>query len=130
MAEINFNFEQYDGQIARSCMERIRKAAEVIAESARKKSVIGTVTRPLKPGQPEWMERSPGAMRDTIRTREKKGETGFVGRDVRVYAGNKKTWWATQMEYGRGGWKGGRKSFMRPALRATKSEVQNIIENG
>mgnify|MGYP001344713561 CR=1 FL=1 len=30
MAEIEFNFDQYDEIIAKSCMERIRKAAEVI----------------------------------------------------------------------------------------------------
>lgn len=130
MGEIKFNFEQYDGQIAKACMERLRKAAEVIKESAKSKCIVGTITRHRKPGQPEWMERSPGAMRDTIRVTEKNGKAGLVGRDVRIYAGTKKTWWATQMEYGRGGWKGGRRPFMRPALRATKAEVQRIIENG
>ena len=130
MSEIKFNFEQYDGQIAKASMDRLRKAADIIRDAAKAKCVVGTVTREVKAGQKFWMERTPGAMRDTIRTVEKKGAHGLVGRDVRVYAGNKKTWWATQMEFGRGGWKGGAKPFMRPALRSTKSEVQAVIENG
>ena len=130
MAEIKFDFEQYDGQIAKASMERLRKGAEAIRGAAKAKCIVGTVNRPLKPGQPYWMERTPGAMRETIRVSEKQGKQGLENRDVWIIAGNKKTWWATQMEFGRGGWKGGRKSFMRPALRSTKHEVQNIIENG
>ena len=130
MAEVKISFEQYDEIIAKSCMDRIRKAAHVIKDAAKARCVVGTVNRPLKPGQKFWMEREVGAMRKTIRTVEKTGEKGLVGREVRVYAGNKKTWWATQMEFGRGGWKGGRRSFMRPAIKATNSEVKHILENG
>ena len=130
MAEINFNFEQYDGQIAKSSMERIRKAANVIADAARANCTVGTITRPLKPGQPYWMEREPGAMRKTIRTVEKSGAKGLLGRDVRVYAGNKKTWWAIQMEYGHGGWKGGAKPFIRPAMRGAPAAIKVAMEGG
>ena len=130
MANVKFNFEQYDGQIAKASMDRIRKAANIIKQVAKAKCVVGTVNRPAKPGQPYWMERSPYAMRNTLRVVEKTGATGISNRNVRVYAGNSKTWWAVQMEYGRGGWKGGAKPFLRPALRATKSAVQSILENG
>ena len=130
MAEIKFNFEQYDEIIAKSCIERVRKAANIIRDDAKSRCVVGTINRPLKPGQPYWMEREVGAMRKTLRTVEKKGEKGLEGRDVRVIAGNKKTWWATQMEFGRGGWKGGRKPFMRPAMRAKQSEVKSVLEGG
>jgi hypothetical protein len=134
MGEIVFNFEQYDGQIAKSCMERIVKAAGVIAESARSKCKEGNISRPVsskgKYAGQFWTERTPGAMRKTIRVVEKHGAAGFVSRDVRVIAGNKKTWWATQMEFGRGKWKGGAKPFLRPAMNGSKSEVQSIIENG
>jgi HK97 gp10 family phage protein len=130
MAEVKLNFKQYDEVIAKACMDRIRVAANVIKEAAKSRCVVGTVNRPLKPGQKFWMEREVGAMRKTIRTVEKTGEKGLVSREVRVYAGNKKTWWATQMEFGRGGWKGGRRSFMRPAIKATNVEVKHILENG
>jgi len=130
MAEVKLNFKQYDEVIAKACMDRIRVAANVLKNAAKERCVIGTVNRPLKPGQKYWMEREVGAMRKTIRTVEKTGEKGLTGRDVRVYAGNFKTWWATQMEFGRGGWKGGRRSFMRPAIRATKSEIKFILESG
>ena len=151
MAKLVFNFEQYDGQIAEACMVRLRKAAYLIAEETRKKydllnieggrHIGGRTYRtsaffhgPYKTGRYAdvyWTARTPFAMRHTIRVREKKEDTqGLTGRDIRVYVGNSKTWWATQMEYGRGAWRGGRKSFFRPALHASKSAVQNIIENG
>ena len=145
MAEIVFNFEQYDGQIAKACMTRLRKAADVIVDAAKANCAIGDAyyTYPTKSGGVKvvpgirqatggkyWTERSRGAMRNTIRQTEKHGVDGLEGNNIWIIAGNDKTWWATQMEYGRGGWKGGAKPFMRPALRRTKSQVQNILENG
>lgn len=155
MAKITFNFEQYDRQIANAGMVRLRKAAYFIAEETRKKydllniegarHIGGMIYRtsaffhgPYKTGKYAgvyWTARTPFAMRHTIRVREKYGNpvgtmAASLNQDVRIYAGNSKTWWATQMEYGRGAWKGGQKSFFRPALHASRSGVQNIIENG
>ena len=145
MAEIVFNFEQYDGQIAKACMKRLRKAADVIVDAAKANCAIGDAyyKYQMKSGKVKvvpgirqatgsdyWTERSRGAMRNTIRRVEKHGEEGFKSTNIRIIAGNRKTWWATQMEFGRGGWKGGAKPFMRPALRRTKSQVQSILENG
>jgi len=130
MAEIVFNFEQYDGQIAKSCMDRLRKAGAVIRDAAKNKCVVGTISRPAPDGGKVWMEREPGALKETIRLAEKTGEKGLEGRDVRIIAGNYKTWYATQVEFGRGGWKGGAHPFLRPAMRSTKNEVQSILENG
>ena len=129
MAEIVFNFEQYDGQLAKACMKRIRKAAELIKDEAKARCPVGTVSRPAINGK-TWTERKPGTLRDSIRTAEKNGEEGLEGRDVRVIAGSYKAFYAVQTEYGRGGWKGGARPFLRPALRKTKSEVQSILENG
>ena len=47
-----------------------------------------------------------------------------------MIAGNYKTWWATQLEFGRGQWRGGKKSFMRPAVNKTKGQVTAILEGG
>ena len=151
MAEIKFNFEQYDGQIAKSCMVRLRKAANVIADKTKDKygtldiegvrHVGGMRYRTsaffhgvYKKGENEgvfWTARTPLAMRNTIRVTEKKDQTGnLIGQSVRVIVGNKKTWWAIQMERGRGAWRGGAKPFFRSAIGASKSDVQRIIENG
>jgi hypothetical protein len=134
MAEIRFNFEQYDGQIAKSCMDRLRKAAGEIQLQAILKCHVGKTNRPRaqrgKSAGAIWTEREIGALRRTIRVVEKEGETGLAGRDVRVYAGNFKTWYAMQVEYGRGGWKGGAHPFLRPGMSAAKGRVQSIISNG
>ena len=152
MAEIEFKFEQYDGQLAKSCMKRLRKAGHVIADAAKKRVAIQDayyryptksggvkIVPAIREGKPKfWMERSRGAMRKTIRVVEERdvegslgaGTGALIGRDVWVMAGNKKTWWAVQMEFGAGDWKGGPRPFLRPALHASKARVQQIIENG
>ena len=82
-----------------------------------------------------WTERTWQAMVDTIRTT--KGRAGQAN-DVWVMAGNSKTWWAVQLEFGKGGWRGGNRSFLRPALRkslpAMKAvfggDVKLVLESG
>lgn len=123
MSRIEIDLSKYDKQIMTAAMDRVEKAAKVIRDQAKRNCVVGTISRPAK-GK-FWTERSPGAMRDTIRVTRREGKN-----NVLLIAGNKKTWWATQMEYGRGGWKGGPKPFMRPAISSTKSEVKSILENG
>ena len=78
---------------------------------------------------PVWMERTPGAMVRTIRVVLPYGARGTVN-NVWIMAGNRKTWWAIQAEYGRGGWKGGSKAFLRPALKRAEAKMKTIIENG
>ncbi|HSW62169.1 MAG TPA: HK97-gp10 family putative phage morphogenesis protein [Dissulfurispiraceae bacterium] len=123
MSRINIDLTKYDAEFLKTAMSRVENAADVIRDAAKSRCVVGAITRPAK-GQ-FWTERSPGAMKATIRVVRKEGKN-----NVLVIAGNKKTWWATQMEYGRGGWKGGAKPFMRPAIAATKGKVSSIIEGG
>lgn len=123
MSRIDFNLQKYDGEFKAAGMVRIKKAAEAIRDAAKAKCVVGTVTRPAKGKFWYWTERTPGAMKNTIRVSEKKGMN-----NVLVIAGNAKTWWATQMEYGRGAWKGGAKPFMRPAIHQSYDKIRSIIE--
>ena len=123
MARIEIDLTKYDVVFLKTAMGRVEKAAEAIRDAAKSNCVVGTVTRPAKGAY--WTERSPGAMKATIRVVRKEGKN-----NVRVYAGNKKTWWAVQMEYGRGGWKGGARPFLRPAIASTKGTVKSIIEGG
>lgn len=155
MARIDFDLQKYDGEFKKAGMARLHKAAEAIRDEAKKAVKIGKITR--VPGRhrfvnadghlvestnpPYWMERNPGAMRETIRVVRRRegeatiGDTGQVDWDVkddnvRVYAGNRKTWWAVQMEYGHGAWKGGPNPFMRPAMRQSEGRIRTIIEGG
>jgi hypothetical protein len=68
-------------------------------------------------------------MVDTIRVVRKHGSSE---RNVWVMAGNYNTWWALQLEYGRGAWMGKAKSFLRPALNAasSNSKIKGILEGG
>ncbi len=123
MAQIDIDLTKYDVEFLKAAMSRVEKAAEAIRDAAKNKCVVGTITRPAKGAF--WTERSPGAMKATIRVVRKEGKN-----NVLIIAGNKKTWWATQMEYGRGAWKGGARPFMRPAIASTKGLVASIIEGG
>jgi hypothetical protein len=136
MAEIKLNFEQYDNIIAKSSMARMRAAASVL-----QMAMILKIKKSYKNRRPVykkgpyagrvWTARDMDIMAKTIRVVEKnKGQFGLDNCNVRVYAGNFKTWWATQMEFGRGDWKGGASPFMRPAIAATKSQIKVVLESG
>lgn len=66
-----------------------------------------------------------GEMVKTIRVVRRPGVN-----NVWVMAGNYNTWWALQMEYGCGQWRGGAKPFMRPAIASSESRVRSCLENG
>jgi len=153
MAMIDFDLQKYDGEFKAAGMKRLIKAAEVIRDDAKRRIKVGTITRVpgrkmmrMKDGRmlpstmpPKWMERTPGEMKQTIRVVTKYDFSGTflanlagdggVG-NVRVYAGNFADWWAMQMEFGFGAWKGGAKPFLRPSLHSSQSAVRNIIEGG
>jgi len=138
--QIDWNFQQYDGEFKKAGMARLKKAADAIRDIAKQKCKIGTISRPARKSivyegklvpdlkKSGWTAREIGAMRNTIRTVESRDPD--KADNVRIYAGTEDVFYAVQMEYGRGGWKGGRKSFMRPALAAAEGKVRSIIEGG
>ena len=137
-----------------SAADVIRNSAKVklkasIASAAGSSSAIRTYidkkgkkrkTRPSQAGE-RWEEHGPYAtgntasytaryhqeMVNTIRTVRSKDPTV---KNIWVIAGNKDSWWAKQLEYGRGDWKGGKKSFFRPAIKESESAIISICENG
>ena len=140
---IDFDLQKYDGEFLAAGAARMTRAAIAIRDAAKRHCVRGTISRPprkhfvyqghLEPASPQssaniWTERTPGAMRGTIRVVRKFGHENMQGWNIRVYAGNFKTWWALQMEYGFGAWKGGAKPFLRPAVHESESKVRDIIE--
>lgn len=71
-----------------------------------------------------YTEREWQAMVATIRTvPRRKGQPD----DVWVMAGNSKTWWAIQLEFGKGEWRGGNRSFLRPALRKSLTAMKAVF---
>jgi len=128
---INWNTAAFEAECGKIGMDRLEMAAHIIANNAKRilqSKIKGPpVTRPPKYGVPVWMERDPGALVATIRVVRKYGDPG---RNVWIMAGNYKTWWAVQTEYGRGGWKGGAKSFIRPAMKAAPSAIKSVLESG
>lgn len=136
MAEIKLNFAQYDNIIAKSCMARMREAAETLQLAMILKCHKSYENRrPVYKSGPyagrKWTARDMDIMAKTIRVVEKnEGQLGLDDCNIRVYAGNYKTWWATQMEFGRGEWKGGAHPFMRKSIASTKSKIKVILESG
>lgn len=75
-----------------------------------------------------WTERHYKAMINTICVYPESPNTDY--RTVRIYAGNSKTWWAKQLEFGRGDWHGGAKPFLRPAMQSSLMQIKAVIESG
>jgi hypothetical protein len=156
MAQIDFDLQKYDGEFLAAGMDRLVKAAKTIRDDAKRRIKVGTITRVpgrkmmrMRDGRmvestmpPKWMERTPGEMKKTIRVVQRYDFSGTFlknlsslegiseAANVRVYAGNFNDWWATQMEFGYGAWKGGAQPFLRPALHGSQSKVRSIIEGG
>jgi hypothetical protein len=133
MAKIKWDTSEFIAACIGVTMNRLEAAAHIIADDA--KSILASQINPRKPPHAViraakkaiWEERSPGALIRTIRVTRKKDSSS---RNVWIMAGNFKTWWAIQTEYGRGGWKGGRKSFLRPAMAKAHVAIQSCLEGG
>ena len=145
MRVANWNPEEFAPEILSNCMERIEKAAYVVRDAARAKMTGFKHTwkehGPYKTGAYHgqiWTARDYNALKETIRVTKKK-ETGIeagvgykVAQDMNVWimAGNYKTWYAVQVEKGRGEWRGKPHPFLRPAFRESMDRIKSIVENG
>ena len=144
--KFKLDLSKWDAEFFADALNRVESAADVIRNSAKVKlkasiasaakggnSLAGERWRehgPYKSGQnagASWTKRYHQEMVDTIRTVRSLDPTK---KDIWIIAGNYDSWWAKQLEYGNGGWKGGKKSFFRPAMRESMNEVVNICENG
>jgi len=131
MKSLDIDLSKYDSEFFEVAMNRVEAAARVIRDDA--KRILQSKLKgnwqehgPYKGGA-IWTERTKGAMVDTIRVTRSRNKKV---KNVWVMAGNFKTWWARQLEYGRGGWRGGAKSFMRPAMKGAESKIIGILEGG
>jgi HK97 gp10 family phage protein len=145
MRVASWNPEEFAPEILSNCMERIEKAAIVVRDAARAKMTGFKYTwkehGPYKTGAYRgqiWTARDYDALKATIRVTKKK-ETGIgagvgfkAAKDMNVWilAGQFKTWYAIQVEFGRGEWKGKPHPFLRPAFNESMGKIKSIIENG
>ena len=122
-----WNPEKYDEQFEQASVERLVEAAEAIADAARSRCPVGTVSRPVYmrgpyAGQP-WTARDAGALKRTIRVRQKTSKSGKPLKrkaNVRVYAGNYLVYYAKIVEYA------GR-AFLRPGLWNSLARIKQIM---
>ncbi len=116
----NWHPEVITAEIEKKAMDRLAKAAEVVASKARSHCPVGfTVPK----GKGKWSGREAGALKKTIRVVRLKGDPK---QNIRVYAGNKEVFYARFVEYGT--IKMGARPFMRPALNQSKAEIKSIVE--
>lgn len=130
----NWNWSEADRMIGKASLERVRKAAHVVADRVRQNCPVGTVSRPMYRSGPNagkpWTAKDAGQLKKSIRVVELKEEKfgyafkafGITHGLVRVYAGNYLAYYANIVEYS--------KPFMRPAVEATRQQVKEILENG
>lgn len=143
---------RYVPELSEATEDRVEKAVDAIRDEARRILVRQATTKRItyewrehgvykksKRGDAgkAWTARHYGDMAKTVRTVKKNeiigqkyGSNMLQIRNIRLYAGNYEIWWAKQMEYGRGGWVGGRRSFLRPAIRKSAQRVREICRNG
>lgn len=134
MRAVNWNWDEADRMVAKASIERVRKAAEVVADRARRECPVGTISRPMYKTGPyagqSWTARDRGSLVRSIRVVEKHEEKwgyafkafGMTHGLIRVYAGNFLAFYARIVEYSN--------PFMRRALWGTHAEVKKILENG
>jgi hypothetical protein len=131
---IRWNTEAFEKECVGVTMDLLEVAAKLVVLDAKNilqsKGNKGFRRPPYKKGagagQP-WTARNQGAMIKTIRAVRKHGDPN---RNIWIMAGNKVTWWAIQLEYGRGAWKGEAKPFLRPAMANAPRHIKSVLESG
>lgn len=122
----NWNPNAFDETFENVAIERLVEASEVVANAARRKCPVGTISRPIaKTGRyagQAWTARDAGQLKKSIRVVQKKSKGGVAlskKRNVRIYAGHYLAYYAAIVEFF--------KPFMRPALESSLPEVKEII---
>jgi len=146
MSKITWNTEAFQAECVNVTMDRLEVAAKQIADDART-FLTGKVKgdwqehgpykrRVIKSGGKRilssytadvWTARYHGDMAKTIRVVRKHDANS---RNVWIMAGNYKVWWALQLEYGFGGWRGKGKPFLRRAMANAPTKIKAAIEGG
>lgn len=131
---VNWNIQERLPEIAKAGMDLLETGCNIIRDDAKANlwpivNANWKLHGPYKSGRYAgkiWTSRDNYLeMLKTIRVVRLKDPNR---RNIRIYAGNYKTWWALQMEYGRGGWKGGARPFFRKALHNGASKIESLLD--
>lgn len=122
MRVANWNLQKADPAIMNAAMDRLEKAAGAIASAARALCPVG-VTVP--PGKGKWSGRVSGDLLRSIRVVRLRDSSA---RNVRIYAGSRKVFYARFVEHGTR--KMRKRPFLRPAFDSSKPTVRSILLNG
>jgi hypothetical protein len=139
--KFNLDMSKWDTEFFHDALDRVESAADVIRDKAKVRlkasiasakgnpppSLAGERWKEHGPYGASWTARYHKEMVNTIRTVRSKNP---AVKNIWVMAGAYDSWWALQLEYGRGDWKGGAKPFFRPAMRESMGEVIAICESG
>ena len=122
----NWNPNVADESFENIAIERLVKAAEILADNARRKCPVGTVSRPMYKTGPyagqAWTARDAGQLKRSIRVVRKHSKSGKPlqrKRSIRTYAGHYKAFYASIVEHS--------KPFMRPALTQSLAAMRSAI---
>jgi len=105
---------------------RLLEAANVIAAEVRRRCPVGTVSRPIYKRGPYagkyWTARDAGELKRSVRVTQKKAKSGRIlwkAKNIRVYIGHKKAYYASIVEFTR--------PFIRPAFASVRNQVLSIL---
>jgi hypothetical protein len=126
---LNWNVQRTISEISKAGMPVLKECADIFRDEAKANLrpilVLNWKPHGPPPGGDIWKGREDYAeMLNTIRVVEKRDSKA---RNIRIYAGNYKTWWAVQMEWGRGGWKGGPRPFFRKSIQTSAPKIRALL---
>ncbi|OPX99514.1 MAG: hypothetical protein A4E60_02754 [Syntrophorhabdus sp. PtaB.Bin047] len=124
MRVARWNPEKTNKAIYGNAMDRLETLGDAVADKARSLVPVGKSRARYKNGK-DWSEREAGALRASIRVVRLKGDPK---KNIRVYAGSRKTYYARFVEYGTAKMKA--RPFLRPALKAAKAMAKAILMGG
>lgn len=121
-----WNPNKFDESFENIAISRLAEAAEVVAQRARSRCPVGTISRPMyrrgKYADQPWTSRDGGRLKKSIRVvrrRTKSGKAFSRKRNVRVYMGNYLAYYAPIVEHD--------KPILRPAFYASMPEIKLIL---
>ena len=122
----NFNPNRFDQTFEDVAVERLVEAAEVVKVAIKRRTPVGTVSRPMYRTGPYagafWTARDAGELKRSVRVvrqRTKVRKALSKKRNVRVYCGHAKAYYALIVEFS--------KPFMRPGFESVVGQVKEII---
>ena len=139
---LNYNISEIIPEISKASMPVLEECCALIVNEMKSELWNGKIKADWKrhgvyqsgknAGQ-IWTSRdSYTEMLNTIRlVKKNSGNTvfGTKGNGIWVMAGNYKTWWAAQMEYGHGGWKGGARPFFRSGIKKSLPKISSLLQS-